>query len=158
LTLPHRPAAFPLRTVSPFTLPLSGELVTFASLPPPKEFQYNLESDKETQACIPASELRWTPPSKPYKIALVQRGGCDFATKVRAAQERGAAGVIVGDMISHIGETEEEGREREALITMFSPGTLSVVRKERQIANMQKRILKISSFHRYLYRELRTCF
>jgi len=53
----------------------------------------------------------------------VQRGGCDFATKVRAAQERGAAGVIVGDMISHLGETEEEGRERESLITMFSPGT-----------------------------------
>jgi len=29
----------------------------------------------------------------------------------------------VGDMISHLGETEEEGRERESLITMFSPGT-----------------------------------
>jgi hypothetical protein len=130
LTLPHRPAAFPGKTEAPFTLPLSGRLVTFASLPPPKEFSdYTFDGDK-TQACIPASELRWTPPTEPYKIALVQRGGCDFATKVRAAQERGAAGVIVGDMISHLGETEEEGRERESLITMFSPGTSTSVKHE----------------------------
>jgi hypothetical protein len=55
-------------------------------------------------------------------IALIERGGCDFATKVRAAQERGAGGVIVGDGMARPGETEEEGRERESLITMFSPG------------------------------------
>lgn len=101
--------------------------MTFASLPPPKDFNFDIVDADKTQACIPASELRWTPPSEPYKIALVQRGGCDFATKVRAAQERGAAGVIVGDMISHLGETEEEGRERESLITMFSPGTFPLL-------------------------------
>ena len=130
LTLPHRPAAFPARTDAPFTLPLSCRLVTFASLPPPKDFDFDFDSidADRTQACVPASELRWTPPSEPYKIVLVQRGGCDFATKVRAAQERGAAGVIVGDMISHLGETEEEGRERESLITMFSPGTFRLNR------------------------------
>lgn len=31
--------------------------------------------------------------------------------------------MIVGDMIGRPGETDEEGRERESLITMFSPGT-----------------------------------
>lgn len=160
LTLPHRPAAFPARTNPPFTLPLTGELVTFASLPPPKEFDHlyqdqTLDSVKESQACITASELRWTPPSEPYKIALVQRGGCDFATKVRAAQERGAAGVIVGDMISHPGETEEEGREREALITMFSPGTFVSRLLMVGITNIHKRILRTSLFPRYSFRELR---
>ena len=53
---------------------------------------------------------------------MVERGGCDFANKVRAAQERGAAGVIVGDGSLRDGETDEEGRRRENLITMFSPG------------------------------------
>jgi hypothetical protein len=130
ITLPHRPAAFPARTSAPFILPLSGQLVAFTSLPPPAHLSQYIDSRDggrdPTQACIPSTDLRWTPPSPPYKIALVQRGGCDFATKVKAAQERGAAGVIVGDMISHPGETEEEGRERESLITMFSPGTSSL--------------------------------
>lgn len=126
--MPHRPAAFPSHLAAPFNLPLSGQLVSFTSLPPTKFWPSTdggasgaLASD--SQACIPATELRWTPPQPPYKIALVERGGCDFATKVQAAQERGAAGVVVGDMIGHPGESEEEGRERESLITMFSPGT-----------------------------------
>jgi hypothetical protein len=134
LTLPHRPAAFPAHTSAPFVLPLSGQLVSFTSLPPPASKLWPGPSGggpaSDTQACIPASELRWTPPKAPFKIALVERGGCDFATKVRAAQERGAAGVVVGDMISHPGESEEEGRERESLITMFSPGTRSASDRE----------------------------
>ena len=65
-------------------------------------------------------------PEQPFKIALVERGGCDFATKVRAAQERGAGGVVVGDTIAREGESEEEGRERRGLITMFSPGTFTL--------------------------------
>ena len=32
--------------------------------------------------------------------------------------------MIVGDTVQRPGETDEEGRERESLITMFSPGTL----------------------------------
>ena len=61
-------------------------------------------------------------PTPPYALAMVERGECDFATKVLAAQERGAAAVIVGDGVARLEETEEEGRERENLITMFSPG------------------------------------
>jgi hypothetical protein len=76
-----------------------------------------------TNACIPPTTLpRRDPPVKPYLIALIERGGCDFATKVRAAQDRGCAGVVVGDSRLRDGETDEEGRKRENLITMFSPG------------------------------------
>lgn len=56
------------------------------------------------------------------RIALIERGGCDFAMKVYAAQERGAGAVIVGDMAIQ-GEGREEGLGRKGgLITMFSPG------------------------------------
>jgi hypothetical protein len=74
-------------------------------------------------ACIPPQfPPRYIEPPHPWRIALVERGECDFASKVRAAQERGAAGVVVGDMKLREGETDEEGRERVGLITMFSPG------------------------------------
>lgn len=74
-------------------------------------------------ACYPPRfPVRYIEPPHPWHIALVERGECDFASKVRAAQERGAAGVIVGDMKVREGETDEEGRTREGLITMFSPG------------------------------------
>jgi len=125
-------------------LPVSGTLVTFASLPPPNSTKFaaigadsavggqvpnpdfsSRESWNEPpeRACVPRA---WPPvrpsiPSEPYVIALVERGGCDFATKVRAAQERGVAAVVVGDKKLREGETDEEGRHRESLLTMFSP-------------------------------------
>ena len=75
-------------------------------------------------ACVPPlhSSTRYVIPSEPFTVALIERGGCDFATKVRAAQERGAGAVVVGDGMASQGETLEEGRARENLITMFSPG------------------------------------
>lgn len=86
------------------------------------------DNDKEApeRACV---QPAWPPirpsyPSPPFTVALIERGGCDFATKVLAAQERGAAAVVVGDSVFHSGETEEEGRQRENLITMYSPGEL----------------------------------
>jgi hypothetical protein len=81
-------------------------------------------------ACVPRA---WPPirpkrPKAPYVIALVERGGdCDFATKVYAAQERGAAAVVVGDKKLRQDETDEEGRQRENLLTMFSPADTSDV-------------------------------
>ena len=79
-------------------------------------------------ACYPPRfPVRYIEPSHPWRIALVERGECDFASKVRAAQERGAAGVIVGDMKVREGETDEEGRTREGLITMFSPGEWDIL-------------------------------
>jgi hypothetical protein len=113
----------------------------------------------DSQACTPATKLRWTPPQPPYMIALVERGGCDFATKVRAAQERGAAGVVVGDMISHPGESEEEGRERESLITMFSPGAYPFHwRRKRSIAHSGQKTPTISLYRRSLYRGHHTSY
>jgi hypothetical protein len=104
-------------------------------LPPPKSQAVADDKGKEApeRACVAPA---WPPirpayPLPPYTIALVERGGCDFATKVLAAQERGAAAVIVGDSVAHPGETDEEGRARENLITMFSPGELLLAESAR---------------------------
>lgn len=43
-------------------------------------------------------------------IALVQRGGCSFITKVRYMQKSGAIAVVVGDL------------KNNGWITMYSPG------------------------------------
>ena len=47
--------------------------------------------------------VRGTPPRKPPHdwAALVKRGSCSFATKVRRAQHLGAVAVIVGDFETH---------------------------------------------------------
>ncbi|ORY34630.1 hypothetical protein BCR39DRAFT_513675 [Naematelia encephala] len=121
LSMPHRPAAFPSHLYPPTSLPLSGFLTPFISLPPPRDSTTRVYD--HSLACLPPAfpPIRYTPPSPPYTIALIERGGCDFATKVRAAQERGAAGVIVGDMKAREGETREEGLRRGGLITMFHP-------------------------------------
>jgi len=137
LTLPHRPAAFPTQLLPPLTLPLAGTLHPFsfflnytknttqASTPlfPGAGDTFSSTHNPEL-GCLPSSfPIRFEDPAKPYKIALVERGGCDFASKVRAAQERGAAAVVVGDGKAFEGESDDEGRLREGLITMFSPGT-----------------------------------
>jgi hypothetical protein len=49
-------------------------------------------------------------------IALVQRGGCEFVTKVREAQRLGARAVVVG------GENPAISGLPDTLINMFSPG------------------------------------
>ncbi|XAO22033.1 hypothetical protein I312_100796 [Cryptococcus bacillisporus CA1280] len=119
ITLPHRPAAFPSHLS--ISLPLSGRLLPFSSFLTPSA----PHSSSELLACIPSSTLP-RPPTRPgksedVKIALIERGACDFATKVMAAQDRGAHAVVVGDMKARAGETDAEGRKREGLITMFSP-------------------------------------
>ncbi|WRT69858.1 uncharacterized protein IL334_006849 [Kwoniella shivajii] len=122
LSLPHRPAAFP--SVSTFPLPLSGFLISFSNLPDTPKSS-NTTSTSPNQACVPPIGLP-RPPSLPSKaeganLVLIERGGCDFATKIRAAQDRGAHAVVVGDSIAHKDENDEEGQRRETLITMFSP-------------------------------------
>jgi hypothetical protein len=122
LTLPHRPSAFPSHPSETMTLPLNGTLQLFTSLshqPSPNP------RSSPNQACTPHFSNRWIAPDQPYTIALVERGACDFAMKVRAAQDRGVAGVIVGDGVARFGESDDEGRGRVGLITMFSPGKFS---------------------------------
>lgn len=116
-------------------------------------------------ACVSPAwpPIRFHLPARPYKIALVERGGCDFAHKIRAAQERGAAAVVVGDGAARIGETDAEGLKREGLITMFSPGECgahrsrhctSIVtvkqRKERFWLITKQTIPRRSTFQAYL--------
>lgn len=75
-------------------------------------------------ACLPIC----TDPSIPRPtgtenwIALVQRGECPFADKVRAAQSLGAKGVVVG------GWPVQDG-DRDDLLGMFSPGTSDLLRR-----------------------------
>ncbi|KAL1412577.1 hypothetical protein Q8F55_000324 [Vanrija albida] len=129
VTFPHRPAAFPSFLQPSADLPVAGVLVPFVSLKLPgkhADTEAEAEAGKHEapeRACLPPAwpPIRPHPPKAPYTVALVERGGCDFATKVRAAQERGAAAVIVGDSRARADETDEEGRSRENLITMFSP-------------------------------------
>ncbi|GMK56341.1 hypothetical protein CspeluHIS016_0301810 [Cutaneotrichosporon spelunceum] len=117
ITFPHRPAAFPDWLGPSAQLPVAGILRPFTALATTTESKEPPERGCVTPAWPPT---RPSYPVPPYTIALVERGGCDFAAKVLAAQERGAAAVVVGDS-AHPGETDEEGRARENLITMFSP-------------------------------------
>lgn len=147
-SLPHRPAAFPDWLSEDHNLPVKGVLVPFVGL---GEEQAMVESSNEAtvgssstadssstvdssstaessseppeRACVPVFRPR--EPKMTGQLALVERGGCDFATKVLAAQARGAAAVIVGDSVARAGETDAEGRLRENLITMFSPGEMN---------------------------------
>lgn len=133
LDLPHRPASFPSYLPHYLTLPISGYLVSIESLantststsstasPPSAESISSPAIGSPAQACSAPPLSRWYPPRRPYTIALVERGACDFASKVLYAQSLGAAGVIVGDTKAYPGETDEEGRERRGLLTMFSP-------------------------------------
>ncbi|WVW87096.1 hypothetical protein I302_109153 [Kwoniella bestiolae CBS 10118] len=124
LTLPHRPASFPDLNHLSLPLPLSGFLIPFSKLSLSLD-DNTFIPDNSNLACLPPLGLPRLPPHPPagesYQIVLVERGGCDFATKVRAAQDRGAHAVVVGDSVAHLGESDEEGRKRESLITMFSP-------------------------------------
>ncbi|WVQ84792.1 hypothetical protein IAT38_006949 [Cryptococcus sp. DSM 104549] len=130
ISMPHRPAAFPTHLNVPL-LPIAGYLTPFLSLPAPSSPSDVADDSNDPSAsvldpalaCLPPLHPfpRHSPPLSPPRIALIERGGCDFATKVRSAQDRGAAGVIVGDNAAHPGETREEGWRRESLITMFSP-------------------------------------
>lgn len=67
-------------------------------------------------------------PSQPHlnKIALILRGECSFSHKVRVAQARGAVAVLVADDVLRKGEMDEEGRDRDGLLTMFSPGMSNI--------------------------------
>ena len=56
------------------------------------------------------------PDSEETWIALVQRGGCSFAEKVREAQRWGAKGVVVG------GSDPQLTNAPDVLLGMYSPG------------------------------------
>jgi hypothetical protein len=75
--------------------------------------------DKSNEACPPLclNDDGSRPGKNESWIALVQRGGCPFAPKVREGQRWGARAVVVG------GSTvSDDGKDD--LVTMYSKGTL----------------------------------
>jgi hypothetical protein len=100
----------------------------------------------------------------PKKIALVFRGHCSFSHKVRVAQARGADAVLVADDVRREGEMDEEGRERDGLLTMYSPGQsrLALVLCEKVLIFIRfilanQTIPTTFVFHPHLYHAHRTC-
>lgn len=150
--MPHRPASFPSHLPSSHTLPTSGLLLRITDFPlepymseqqndmygcePVVDPGYYLQSDSSTNtdesidSNIRRSSIEKTNPQQqrpiPRKIALVLRGHCPFSFKVLSAQKRGADAVIVADdaerLIDGSLESEDRGRKRTALLTMYSPG------------------------------------
>lgn len=88
---------------------ISGHLVPVESLAP-----YSQDGCKELEG-KPMIQLR-NENEKPRWFALVERGGCSFAEKVRAMQSSGAAGVVVGD-----------NQKRDGLLVMYASGDTSDV-------------------------------
>ncbi|KAI8924171.1 hypothetical protein BC831DRAFT_466727 [Entophlyctis helioformis] len=78
------------------------------------------DTDTDTMAAEYVHKIRLVPQddssSVPW-IAMVQRGDCSFARKVRAMQDSGASAVVVGDN-SHFGD----------LITMYGQGNTTDIR------------------------------
>ncbi|WFD05405.1 hypothetical protein MVES1_000735 [Malassezia vespertilionis] len=77
------------------------------------------EQEDENYGCPSDDDLdsvRAAPPEN--WIALVERGECTFAAKVRKAQQHGAIGVVVGDTL---GSVEEDSRIQ--MLMNFDPST-----------------------------------
>lgn len=102
--------------MSSFTSPCQSEIYNQSGSPS------TLISLEENHGC---PDLCVIGPHEPEKteswIALVQRGRCQFAHKVREAQRFGAKAVIVG------GEDPELSGNPDALVHMYSPGTFICV-------------------------------
>lgn len=146
LTVSHRPAAFPSHLPASHALPVSGNLTLIENFPLPNTEGGRLQNDgakNDMFGCLPTGArsiqdaMDRSPHSNlkshgdaPGRIALVVRGGCSFSHKVRSAQERGASAVVVADgpvwrgdgHVPQEDEDEDEARQRDVLLTMYSPG------------------------------------
>lgn len=114
LSFASRPAAFGAELKEPllgYVIPLSSftapcsDTISFAEPPP------NLGCPR---LCIHG-------PNEPEHgdtwIALIQRGECEFVSKVREAQRLGANAVVVG------GDNPDTSGNPDMLVNMYSPGT-----------------------------------
>jgi hypothetical protein len=125
--MPHRPAAFPSHLPLGAGFPLMGTLEMITSFPADPSSE---NATTDIYGCAPVTPLPLslltssTPPPKntTRRIALIVRGHCSFSHKVRSAQARGADAVLVADDTASEEETEEQGRTRFGLLTMYSPG------------------------------------
>lgn len=132
ITFQHRLAAFPAELSEPHQYPILGTLMNITAFPKLASTPLDEDHERAMYACedLPAEDDTVpiaVKPRQPHsnKIALVLRGECSFSHKVRVAQARGAVAVLVADDVLRKGEMDEEGRDRDGLLTMFSPGTLT---------------------------------
>ncbi|GHJ83688.1 hypothetical protein NliqN6_0090 [Naganishia liquefaciens] len=119
LTMPHRPAAFPAHLPLGAGFPLTGILEMITDFPSAPGLP---NATTDIYGCTPVTPIvQHASPRNAARIALVVRGHCSFSHKVRAAQARGANAVLVADDTASDEETEEQGRTRFGLLTMYSP-------------------------------------
>lgn len=118
--MPHRPAAFPAHLPLGAGFPLRGTLELIIDFPSAPDLP---NATTDIYGCTPVTPILQSASSRnETRIALVVRGHCSFSHKVRAAQARGANAVLVADDTASEEETEEQGRTRFGLLTMYSPG------------------------------------
>jgi hypothetical protein len=121
--MPHRPAAFPAHLPAGAGYPLLGtlEMITdFPTLPGSVNASADIYGCSPVMPILPSESKT---PRNDSRVALVVRGHCSFSHKVRSAQARGADAVLVADDTASMEETDEQGRTRFGLLTMYSPGT-----------------------------------
>jgi hypothetical protein len=122
LTFPSRPAAFGSDILDPllgYVIPLSSFTEPCPVLPKSRMSSYG----PPLPSNLGCPTLCVRGPNEPEKaetwIALVQRGKCQFADKVRESQRLGAKAVVVG------GDDPGVSGNPDALVNMYSPGNCS---------------------------------
>lgn len=112
LTFPSRPASFGRELEEP----LLGYVIPMASFTQPcLPLDDDTSSHNNNTGCPKLCLSGEHRPTDTW-IALVQRGGCEFAAKVREAQKLGAKAVVVGGQDPRISEIPD------VLLTMYSMG------------------------------------
>ena len=110
-----RPAAFGAELVQP----LLGYVIPLSSFTAPCSSNLSAAEPPPNLGCPP---LCISGPHEPDRgdtwIALVQRGECEFVSKVREAQRLGANAVVV------VGDNPDTSGNPDALVNMYSPGTI----------------------------------
>jgi hypothetical protein len=110
-----RPAAFGAEIKQP----LLGYVIPLSSFTVPCSSNFTSANPPPNLGCPP---LCIAGPHEPDRgdtwIALVQRGECEFVSKVREAQRLGANAVVVG------GDNPETSGNPDALVNMYSPGMI----------------------------------
>ncbi|KAJ9124644.1 hypothetical protein QFC24_003011 [Naganishia onofrii] len=140
ISIPHRPAAYPAHLPPANAFPVQGTLLRIEDFPGAKELgvdEYGcaeLPSPVSLTASYNKEDLTTTPPTtntttttRPL-IALIIRGHCSFSHKTRLAQHLSAHACIIADDTATPSETDEQGRTRTGLITMYSPDDTTDVR------------------------------
>ncbi|KAJ9099316.1 hypothetical protein QFC21_004197 [Naganishia friedmannii] len=131
ISIPHRPAAFPAHLPPANTFPVQGTLLRIEDFPGAKELgvdEYGCAELPLIPSDAATNQHAGTTNTTNLLIALIVRGHCSFSHKTRLAQHLSATAVIVADDTAAPSETEEQGRTRTGLLTMYSPDDTTDIR------------------------------